>query len=308
MTTPLLPRKRVLAAAIETTLGTSESLDNGDAAFKVYGIGFNIRRTAAERPLPGSGGQDVATPEEASVEASFQIIMHGKGSTTNSANWAATFLPALGYAEILAGRWERAWPATNGLSIEDFVNGIRTRGRGMFGSGTMTFVPGKRGMIDCNFIGGYVDVPDDETILSGMSYETVQPPIWEPNSNTPFTFDSATNIRPSQVQIDFGNVLSLRPDPNSEGGFLSGWIGEAREVWRLDPESFLRATRDDPTKFAGGSTMAATLVLGSAANNRITITANLQHVIQPQWDVREGKVIERHELIVLNDSQRIQFG
>ena len=51
---PLLRRKRVLAAAIEGTVGTAESLDAGDGAMNVYNAVIQPGITAIQRE--GQGG------------------------------------------------------------------------------------------------------------------------------------------------------------------------------------------------------------------------------------------------------------
>lgn len=308
MATPLLTRRSVYAAKIETTLGTAVSLANTDAAFKIYNAKLSPKRVSFQRNRMSSGGNDIAIAEEASTEFTGDIIVHGKGSA-GSPNWAATFLPAMGFVEGSGAVWTRTWTTSNfkGLTVGEYVDGTSFKGRGMMGSGKFTFIPGKKAVFNVNLMGGYSAVPGDESILSSITYEDVVPPIWEPNSNTPLTLDGATTFAPSQLEIDLGNDTSLREDPNAEMGYRSGWIGSANEIITLDPEAYLRATYDMPTKHAGNTTMTLALILGSSANNILTIGATVQPIEHPLLGDRNGKATESVRLLVINDSLTLTF-
>ncbi|MCP4229742.1 MAG: hypothetical protein GY771_06300, partial [bacterium] len=94
----LLTRKRVLAAAIESTVGTAETLDATDAAYNVFDaeITPNIAMTA--RTQQGGFGNLEAPPEGYGASISFHTELTGDGSG-GVPGWADVFFPACGWVK-----------------------------------------------------------------------------------------------------------------------------------------------------------------------------------------------------------------
>ena len=77
---PLLRRKSVLAAKIETTSGTAESLAAADAAFNVFDLTMTANIPMTPRPSQGSFSSLPAVPELYGGTCSFRTEIYGDGA------------------------------------------------------------------------------------------------------------------------------------------------------------------------------------------------------------------------------------
>ncbi len=95
---PLLKRKRVLAAKIETVIGTAETLAGADAAFNVYNP--MIQAAIEMEPREGQGGFGYlsSVPAGRIGTATFRTNLEWDGTATEPA-WADTFFPACGWVK-----------------------------------------------------------------------------------------------------------------------------------------------------------------------------------------------------------------
>lgn len=302
MASPFLTRRRLLAAKIETTLGTAASLANTDAGFKVEDRNLKIVRESGRRQKQGSGGNDVAVAEAAHTELTFSSRVHGK-DTTGIAAWASTFLPAAGMVAS-SQVYSRTWDTSNfkGLSVGHYLDQIKMLGRGMMGSLKFTLQPGMMCMAEGTYQGGFVADPTDATLLSGVTYESAKPPIWVPGSGNALTINSLTSIKPSKLEIDMNNEVGLREDPNSAGGYIGALVTAGATRFTLDPESHLRSTVDWHALQTANTTFAISAVLDGGTNNTITFAATVQVVSAPDFTDRNGKVAENLVLEEVDDS------
>lgn len=302
----MLTRQRILALASETTLGTAVSLAAANANLKVEDRNLKITRTTATRQKQGSGGNDVGVAEEAFTDLSLTSRLHGG---TAVANLGAVLWPACGF--VLATRtYSRTWDTSlwKGASAGHFLAGVKMLGRGMLGTARIVMVPGKMWTVEAELQGAYVENPSDATLLTGMTYESTIPPIWVPGSGNALTIDGVTvNAKASQVTVDLGNTVGRREDPNSPGGFISGWIADGAARITLDPEMLLRSGYDWHTAQSTNDTFTFSSVLDGGVNNTITISATVQVIESPDWGDRNGKPIENVVLGEVNDSLTIAY-
>jgi hypothetical protein len=308
MSNPLLTRKRILALAAESAFGSAASLTNANAGFKVEDRSLKIIRPTAQRQAQGSGGQDVGVAEEAHTELSLTARWTGN-SSTNMATLAGLLLPACGFVES-TGTFSRTWSSSNwaSLSAGAYMDGIKTLARGLMGNLKWTFVPGKMVNVEATMMGGYVANPSDAAILTGMTYESVTPAVWSPasgTSGTNLTIDGNTFFKPGQMQLDLGNVVSLREDPNSAGGYLCAWIGEGAARITLDPEAYNRSVYDFFASQSTSDTFTVSAVLDGGSNNTWTWSGTFQVSDAPDFGDRNGKVTENIVLTEVNDSLTI---
>lgn len=305
MANPLLSRRRILAMAAESAPGSAASLSASSAGFKVEDRSLKITRTTAVRQRQGSGGHDIGIAEEAFTDLTLTARWAGN-SGSSMATLPGLLLPACGFVET-TGSFARTWISSNWVTATagSYVDGVKTLGRGFMGNLKWTFVPGKMVNVEANMMGAYVATPADATLLTGISYETVTPPIWSPSSGiagTNLTIDSQTIFKPGQMVIDLGNVVSRREDPNSAGGYLCGWLSEGAAKITLDPESYTRATYDFFAKQDSAATFTVSAVLNGGANNTWTWSGTFQVAEAPDWGDRNGKTVENLVLTEVNDS------
>jgi hypothetical protein len=310
---PILTQTRILAAKIESSIGTAVSLAAADAAFKVYDRQFDIIRTTNRPQRPGGIGSMQGVPEDASTRLTFSMPMIG-GTTTPT--WAAIFLPACGMSyNSSARRYSMAanpanWSSITAAEYRGITSTARTKkGRGMMGSWTIRLVSGKMAMIDFDFRGGWVADPAADTILTGMSYETAQPPIFDGAAS--LTLASSTSYLVSDVTINMGGDIVLREDPNSDGGYLCGWIANRLPTITLAPEATPFGTRNWyalQSDVTTAGVVALSAVINGGTNNTITIaSSNLQLLDSPTDGDRGGRVVDNLTFGVHEDDLTITF-
>jgi hypothetical protein len=309
MAVPLLTRRRILAAKIETTIGTAVSLAAADAGFKVEDRALKIVRESGRRQKQGTGGNDVAIAEAAHTELTFTARVHGKGASGIPA-WALAFLPSAGFVAT-AQVYARTWDTSNfkSLSVGHYQDGVKMLGRGMMGNLKFTLVPGMMCNVEGNYQGGWVADPTDVALLSTITYETVKPPIWVPGAGNAFTINGSTAVKPSKLEIDLGNEVSLREDQNSAGGYCSAFVTAGAAKFTMDPEAMLRAVTaaDWHSLQSNNTTFAISAVLDGGTNNTITFGATVQVVSAPDWADRNGKVSENVVMEEIDDSLTVSF-
>src|SRR6056297_2582972 len=92
---PLLKRKRVLAAKVEGTIGTAETLTTAEGAFNVYDLMIQPTIEVEDRPAQGSFNQLAGVAGARLGTATFRTDLAYDG--TNIPSWASVLLPACGW-------------------------------------------------------------------------------------------------------------------------------------------------------------------------------------------------------------------
>src|SRR5688572_1779944 len=215
-------RVRALAIQLEAVYGTPETLTAADAGLRVFDRNMRLVSDTLRRERQGGLGSEDGVAEAKHMELTYTTQIHGHSTVPA---WAQAF-QACGM--VLTSRTYAAssdptlWQS---LSAGHWVGGRKKLGRGFMGNWVARLVNGRVGMIDWNFMGGYISDPVAEAMLSGMTYETaaVRPLIWEGAGS--ITLDGDADFKVANLTLDFGNEVSLREDPNSDGGYIGGWIG-----------------------------------------------------------------------------------
>ncbi len=238
---PLLKRKRVLAAAIETTIGTAEALDAGDAAFNVYNP--MIQPTIEMEPREGQGGFGYlsSVPAGRIGTATFRTNLEWDGTATEPA-WADTFFPACGWVksgQVYTPRSEAPGTNVKTLTIGCYVDGVFKSIAGAVGKFTVTLPTGKMGYIDWEFQGVLLTAPTDVALIA-PTYPTVKPLRFAGG----LAEWNDVNLCVSQATIDSGNEIVMRECPTTDAGFISGIITDRKPKITVDPEAVTVATQD----------------------------------------------------------------
>jgi hypothetical protein len=237
---PLLKKKRVLAAKIESTPGTAESLSASDAVFNVYdatiqpSIEFDNRDGQGEfAPLYGTLGAYGAT-------CTFSTDVIGDNDPLPA--WASTFLPACGLVWDTT-KYETAdeAPGTNvkTLTIGLYEDGLFKSMRGAMGNVVFRFDAGKRIVAEFTFTGIWV-APSDVAVIS-PTYPTTAPIRFVSSSLA----IGSWSPKVASMTIDLGNEVILREDSSNSSGYSTAIITGRRVNGEIDPESSLVAD-DDP--------------------------------------------------------------
>lgn len=237
---PLLEKVSVLAASIEATPGTAETLDASDGAMNVSNK--RINDTTEYVPLMGQGslsnirgshGPRLAT-------ATFDVeLQPGSGSLPP---WASVLLPACGYVVSTSTYTPRSEvPGSNvkTATIGLWTNGIRELMYGASGNAVFNFSAGRPVSVSFSFTGSYTKTVDEAIIAPNYPLE-VQP-LRAVSSSLVIGSDSP------QVEswtLDLGNNLYPIPDGNSASGIAYTVITNRTPTISMTPNTELVATFD----------------------------------------------------------------
>lgn len=238
---PLLKRKRVLAAKIESTIGTAETLAGTDAAFNIYNPMIQASIDMEAREGQGGFGYLTSIPGARRGTATFRTYLEWDGTATEPA-WADTFLPACGWVksgQVYSPRSEAPGTNVKTLTIACYSDGVRKQIAGACGTFVVTLPTGRAGYIDWTFTGVLQSAPTDVALLT-PTYPT----------DKPLRFGGSAaewnngNLCVSQATINAGNQVMLRECPTSDAGYISAIITDRRPTITLDPEAVTVASQD----------------------------------------------------------------
>lgn len=288
----LIPQK-ILAASVEGTSGTAESLDQADAAFNIMTDGGSPAITC-ETGFTFREGQNSFDPIVGIAQgrvgrARFRTDYVGHSSGASPA-WATTFLPGCGMVES-----SRTWSVVTGsstaktLTISEWIDGTRRTLYGAVGTFTINLLAGQPGTIDFEFLGIYADEADEANVAP--TFPTVKPPRWAQASGC--VYNSQTLVCNS-AQFSIGNELKLRENCNRTAGFEAGIITGRRTTVELDPERVAMSTVNWASLFNSSTEASFSLVCGTATNNILTIAGSkFQQYQPPQVEGRDALATTR---------------
>lgn len=292
--------RSILAVAEESVEGTAESLVAGDAV-----LAANIKvtpevetddRVAMSASLSPWG----KVPGAISGKASFDVEIKGSGAAGTAPEFGL-LLQACGFLETVdAGVSVTYTPASSSipsLTIGHYLDGKRYQLAGCRGTVKFTFEEGKIVKASFEFTGtSYTET--DAALLSGVSYDSTIP---RPFLDASFALDSYAAII-QQMEIDMGNTVSLRPDANSTGGYISAIISSREPKLTVNPEDVLVATKNWYSTMTAGTQIAMTVTLGSTAGNICTVTAPKAQISSLGNSDRDGTSVRDIEAILCRNS------
>jgi len=288
---PLLRRKRVLAAAIEGTVGTAESLDAGDGAMNVYNAVIQPGITAIQREGQGGFGYLPPIPSGYSGTASFRTYLEWDGTATEPV-WAETFFPACGW--VKSGQVYTPRSEAPGSNVKTITIGLWTDGKvqklaGCSGSFVVALPTGNPGYIDWTFLGVIQDEADEAIIAP--TYPTDKPMRFAGG----LAEWNDVNLCVSQATINSGNNVILRECPTTEAGFISAIITDRRPTISVDPEAVTVAAQARWAAWLAMTEYLLELDIGGPGNSVLSFDAPKATIINKQDADRNGMVTDQIE-------------
>lgn len=281
----LLTKRRVLAAKVETTLGTAIALDANAAAFNVYDMQFTENIEMNERQKQGSFQRLKSVPGGHTGQVTFKTELHGDGAGGEPL-WASTFLPACGWGAAGSGIYTPVAepPSTTSgkpktLTMGGYQDGKLKKLVGCMGTWRMILTAGMPAMMEWTFTGKWAAVAD--ATLLAPTYPSVLPFRF---ANTAVTNGFTTGPL-QELTFDAGNNVVMREDPTaSDGsGYLHAIVTDRQVKGTMNPEAVLVAT-DDPYADLLASNQGAlavtfddgtdVLAIGSASNTNQIVSIN----------------------------------
>lgn len=288
---PLLKRKRVLAAKIETTVGTAESLTASDAAFNVYNPMIQANIAMEEREGQGGFGYLAAMPGARGGTVTFRTMLEWDGTSTEPA-WADTFFPACGWAKSTTTYNPTSQePGANvkTLTIAVYEDGVRKMLAGCMGTFVVTLPTGRPGFIDWTFTGVWQPVAD-VAILS-PTYPTATPLRYAGG----LAEWNDVNLCVEQAVIDAGNEVILRECPTTASGYISALVTNRRPKITVNPEAVTVATQDRWANWLASTELALELDVDGPSTSVLSFDAPKAQVLNLQEGDRNMMVTDEIE-------------
>jgi hypothetical protein len=266
----LLARRRILAAKIESTVGTAETLAAADAALNVFDPKMSPDISNEERQGQGSFSPLASALGAYGGQISFQTELHGGAADPF---WAATLLPAcgmVGSAHVYTPHSEGPGTNVKTLTIGLYQDGVLKILRGCAGNAVFKFVAGKPVRIEWTFKGVW-SAPTDVALLA-PTYPTTSPLRFVSSSLA----IGAWSPKAAELTLDLGNDVVLREDAANASGYISAVITGRKMKGTLNPEASLVATKDVYGDWLARTEAALALTLGPTGNHVAFAAPKLQ--------------------------------
>ena len=279
----LLARKRVLAAKIETTVGTPIALAGADAAFNVFDATIQPTIEFVSRMGQASFGSITGSVGAASGTLSFRTELFGDGAG-GIPGWASTLLPACGFTlstDTFLPRSEAPGLSVKTLTMGLYEDGVFKSIRGAVGNCVATIEPGKPVNLNWTFTGAWV-TPTDVPLIA-PTYPTRLPIRASSSTVTLGAFAPCF----SSMTIDFGNQIVPRTCAASANGIHSYIITNRLPVGTLDPEAKLVAGYPTYGEWINSTERVMTAFFEDGADE-ITFTGSKFQLTNVQEGDREG--------------------
>lgn len=297
----LLKRKRLLAAAAETTPGTAVALSASNALFNAYDLMFAPSIPVEERL--GSGGDFgylSSVPGERSATITFKTDMAWDGVEANLQQWATVLLPACGF--VFASPSFTPVPSAPGvggvksLTMAVYQDGKINKISGAVGTFKINLPTGRMANIEWTFTGVYEAQADGAMITPA---HPTDPPLRFASGSVTY---NAIELPVENVSIDIGNVITLLHDPTTAAGYSHGIITNRKPIVTANPEACLVATQDRYGALVAGTSQALSIQLSAPGGANITIGAEEAQITNISEADRENVVTDELEFTCLRGS------
>lgn len=267
---PLLRRKAVCAAKVETTPGTAESLTAAEGVFNARD--FIIQPSIAMTRREGQGGFNYLPSIPEGMMGTCTIVHDLTYNGTDIPTWASVLLPACGWVDsagTFSPKTEAPGSNVKTLTIGHYKDGKRAMLSGAMGTFTITCQTGKVAYITFTFTGKY-STNETDTAIIAPTYPTASPLRFAAGA---LTWNSVA-LCTSSVTVDAGNSVIMRECVNAtdRSGYVSALVTNRAPIITADPESVLVATQDRDAKWLTWTPEAFSMQIGTAGSS-ITIAA-----------------------------------
>lgn len=267
---PILEKVSVLAAKIETSSGTAESLTAAEAAFNAYDVVFSQSVAMSKRQGQGGFAGLTSIAEGYQAKLDFKIDCSWDGTSTEPA-WADLFLPGCGWVKSGGNQYypKSEAPGSNvkTLTIAHYVNGTRQLIYGACGTFRLVCPAGKTAYFEFSFTGIWTGKTD--TAILAPTYPTVLPLRFASSTTT---YNSVA-MPVENLTLDSGNTVVLREGTSTVTGYTSAIITDRKVMITGNPEAETVATQDRYGLLLASSENILTWDLDGPTNSKITIAA-----------------------------------
>lgn len=286
---PLLRRKSVFAAKVETTPGTAESLTASEGVFNARD--FTLQPNVAMTRREGQGGFNYLTSIPEGMTGTCTITHDITYNGTDIPSWASVLLPACGWVEstgVFSPKTEAPGSNVKTLTIGHYKDGKRALLSGAMGTFRIVCPTGRLAYIEFTFTGKYSSNETDTAIIA-PTYPTVAPLRFAAGA---LTWNSVV-LCTSSVEIDAGNTVIMRECVNASdrSGYVSALVTNRAPVITADPESVLVATQDRDAAWLTSTAYALSIQIGTSGSS-VTIAAPKAQLENKQQGNRNDMLVD----------------
>lgn len=294
VTTPLLKRITTLAAKIETTRGTAESLTSSEGVYNAYDISIQPSIAMTDREASGSFNYLTAISEGQSATMTFKMDIEWDGTSTEPKVFSV-LMPCCGWVEA-TNVWKpkSEAPGTNvkTATLGAYINGKLMIIRGAMGTYVMTFPTGRKITMEFTFTGIYVE-PTDTAIIT-PTYITTTPLNFKAASACTF---NSIKLDVEQITIAANNEVVLLEDPEDASGYGHAIITSRRPTITANPQSVLVATQNRHNIWTTSTPYAVQITLDGPTNSTLGITAPKAQIVNIQNGDRNRIMVDETEFL-----------
>lgn len=208
-------------------------------------LGTRAAKISWKQYLRGTVGAPVITTNESDFYTPFRGCGASPTVSGGSPNEQASFKPT---TSLVVDETTGAY-----CTVAMYEDGKRYMIHGAVGNCKLTFSVGSPVLAEFEFTGVY-NAPTDTALLSPTYAAVIEPPFGSA-SLTVLTYASA---RLKTLTLDFGNTISMRPDPNSANGLFTAQIVSRNPTGSFDPEEVLAGTKNYFQEWIAGTSGAIT--------------------------------------------------
>lgn len=284
---PLLARKRIITAKIETTYGT-DSLPVGAQAILVRNLTVTPQESDFAsrdviRPYLGNSEQ---LPAGIRAMAEFEVEMQGSG-TAGTAPGYDCLLRACGFAVTTSPGVSNTYAPVSSVfesaSIYFNVDGVLHKLIGSRGTVSISMNVKQIPVFKFMFTGLYSTVTDTAAVTPVYTAFLTPLPVTNINT-TPFTLHAFSGVM-SEMSIDMGNEIVHR---TLVGGSESVLLTDRKPSGSITIEATTIAAKDWFTIAKNATTGALAITHGTVAGRRVQITAPNVQLTKPTYAEMDG--------------------
>lgn len=280
-----------MAAKVETTIGTAESLTGAEGAYNAYDLMIQATIPVDQREAQGSFNYLSGVPGARMGKATFKTDMGWDGTATLP-TWATVLMAGCGYVNssgTITPRSEAPGSNVKTLTIGGYVDGLFKSIAGSVGNFKIVCPSGKQCLIEWEFTGVWQE-PTDVALIA-PTYPTALPIRY---STATTTFNSVA-MCVQQFTFDAGNEVILRECASTAAGYISGLVVNRYPKANANPESVLVATQDRFGIWLAPTEAALSVTLDTPTNSSLVITAPKAQITNLQEGERNKLVTDEVE-------------
>jgi len=296
----ILSNRQIVAAKIEVTEGTAETLAAADANVQILEPAkWEPNISMFERNL-----LDVSLSSFKQIPgtrlATISCKVENKGSgTAGTAPALGKLLKACGFGETVVAVTSVTYAPVSALAsiptltVAIYQDGVRKQLKGARGNVKYSAKNGEPGVFDFTFIGVY-DAVTDQALLTPTGVETTVPVALLSALFSVASFAAFV----STISFDMGNKLTPRPDINTAAGYISTLLTSRMPKGSFDPELELVSAHDWYGRWLAGTTGVLTWKHPGTAGNISTFSVPVCQYVKISDGDRDGVALAPVEFLM----------